>query len=130
MLGRIEHPKGDIFHGMKASDYGYAGFGEAYFTTIIGGEIKGWKKHCEMTMNILVPIGSVRFYIHDEEANKTGAFDLGVSNYCRLTVPSGYWVAFQGMTDSTNLILNIANIEHNPKEAVNAALGTFPLKTS
>ena len=41
-LSRIFHPKGDILHGMKKSDEGFTGFGEAYFTIIKNGEIKGW----------------------------------------------------------------------------------------
>ena len=30
----IENPAGNILHAMKASDQGYAGFGEAYFSTV------------------------------------------------------------------------------------------------
>ena len=41
-LKQVNHPKGDIFQGMKKSDIGFDGFGEAYFSTIKGGEIKGW----------------------------------------------------------------------------------------
>lgn len=126
-LRKIEHPKGDVFHGIKATDSGYVGFGEAYFTTIVPNEVKGWKKHSIMTMNIIVPIGMVRFHIHGEAFRKTSTFDVGYLNYCRLTIPPGYWVAFQGLTDNTNLILNVANLEHNPMEAVNAPLDSFPL---
>lgn len=126
-LRRIEHPKGDIFHGMKVSDVGYAGFGEAYFTTIIQGETKGWKQHRKMVMNLLVPIGMVRFYIHDENHGCTTVHDIGESNYCRLTIPPGYWVAFEGLASSINLILNLASFEHDQTEAVNQPLETFPL---
>lgn len=126
-LRRIEHPKGDIFHGMKASDPGFAGFGEAYFTTIVAGETKGWKKHTAMVMNLIVPLGMVRFHIRDAAAGRSIAHDVGASNYCRVTVPPGYWVAFEGLTSETNLILNLASLEHNPDEAVNVPLDTYPL---
>ena len=126
-LMRIEHPKGDIFHGMKNSDVGFAGFGEAYFTTIIASEIKGWKRHTAMTMNLIVPLGMVRFYIHDDTTGRTSAYEIGVLNYQRLTIPPGYWVSFQGLTTMTNIILNVANIEHDPEEAVIVPLGTYPL---
>ena len=33
-LNKISHPKGDIFHGIKKTDIGYSGFGEAYFSII------------------------------------------------------------------------------------------------
>ena len=41
----ISHPQGDILHGMKKSDSGFSGFGEAYFTQILYNEIKGWNRH-------------------------------------------------------------------------------------
>jgi dTDP-4-dehydrorhamnose 3,5-epimerase len=129
-LRRVEHPKGDILHGIKVSDPGYVGFGEAYFTTIVAGEVKGWKKHSAMTMNIIVPLGMVRFHIHDQAAGKTSAHDVGYLNYRRLTIPPGYWVAFQGLTNQTNLILNVANLEHDPVEAINAPFENFPLTMS
>lgn len=128
-LRRVEHPKGDVFHGIKASEPSYVGFGEAYFTTIVSGEVKGWKKHTEMTMNIIVPLGMVRFHIHDAASGKTATHDVGDLNYCRLTIPPGYWVAFQGLTDHTNLILNVANLEHDPAEAVNVPLEKYSLTT-
>lgn len=126
-LRRVEHPKGDVFHGMKASDAGYAGFGEAYFTTIVLGETKGWKQHRRMTMNLVVPQGMVRFYVHDKSSGRTITHDIGELNYCRLTIPPGYWVAFEGLVSSQNLVLNIANLEHDPEEAVNQPLETYPL---
>lgn len=126
-LRRIEHSKGDIFHGMKASDAGFAGFGEAYFTTIIAGEVKGWKMHTAMIMNLIVPLGMVRFHIHDNATGRTVAYDIGATNYQRLTVPAGFWVAFQGLTNETNLILNVASLEHSQEEAVNVPLTTYSL---
>ena len=49
-LKKITHPRGDILHAMKENDSGYAGFGEAYFSTIKHGEIKGWNRHKQMTL--------------------------------------------------------------------------------
>ena len=43
-LKQIFHPKGDVYHALKASDNTFVGFGEVYFTTINQGETKGWKK--------------------------------------------------------------------------------------
>ena len=65
-LKQIIHPKGDIYHGMKQSDIGFNSFGEAYFSTVIKNEIKGWKKHTKMVLNIIVPIGEVEFIIFDD----------------------------------------------------------------
>ena len=126
-LRRIEHPKGAVFHGIKRSDSTFVEFGEVYFTTVVASETKGWKKHTVMTMNLIVPLGMVRFYAHDGGSGAARVFDIGFENYQRLTIPPGYWVAFKGLTSETNLILNVASIEHDPNEAINVPLETFPL---
>ena len=64
-LKKIYNSKGDIFHAMKKSDKGFAGFGEAYFSTVKTGEIKGWKKHKEMMLNLIVIKGEIEFVIYD-----------------------------------------------------------------
>lgn len=120
-LKRIHHPKGDVFHGMKKSDAGYLGFGEAYFSTINHEDTKPWKKHFEMTLNFVVPIGEIRFVIFDDRENsstKNNFFDivLGENNYQRITIPPGVWVAFNGVGQEYNLLLNLANLEHDPNE--------------
>ena len=120
-LMKVSHPKGDVYHAMKKSDNGYAGFGEAYFSTIKRGEIKGWNKHKRMTLNLVVPVGEVIFIIYDgreKSATKGNFFEviLSRSNYQRLTVHPGLWLAFMGKSNGTNLILNIADMEHDPEE--------------
>ena len=42
-LKKISNPLGDVWHAIKSSDSEYAGFGEAYFSFIEKGKIKGWK---------------------------------------------------------------------------------------
>lgn len=120
-LRQIMHPQGDIFHGMKKSDKGYDGFGEAYFSTIHQGDIKGWKKHINMTLNLVVVSGEIEFVVYDEDNKEYFSVKLSRKNYQRLTVKAGVWVAFRGL-DESNMLLNLANLEHDPKEAVNIDL--------
>jgi dTDP-4-dehydrorhamnose 3,5-epimerase len=118
-LKQIFHPKGDVYHAMKKSDIGFQGFGEAYFSTIHKGDIKGWKKHTTMTLNFVVPVGEIEFVIYD--GTDFFSTKLSQTNYQRLTVAPHLWVAFRGI-DETNMLLNLANIEHDPSEALNRAL--------
>ena len=127
-LKRIHHPKGDIYHALKASEASFDVFGEAYFTTVTAGEVKGWKQHTRMTMNLVVPVGAVRFYLRSADGAESFAVTLGAGNYCRLTVAPGYWMAFSAEGADLNLVLNIASIEHDPDEAVNVPLETYPLE--
>ena len=130
-LKQIHHPKGDILHGLKKSDAEYSSFGEAYFSTINNGEIKGWNKHKMMTLNLIVPFGEVTFVIYDkrESSRSKGKFfkvTLSQANYQRLTVPPGLWLAFKGKSNDINLILNIADMEHDPDEIEKMDLNKFP----
>lgn len=126
-LKKINHPRGDIFHGMKRSDDGFFGFGEAYFSTVKNNDIKGWNRHKIMTLNLIVPVGCVTFVIYDDriKSDTKGEFykiDLSQDSYKRLTVPPGLWVAFKGKSEGLNLILNIADIEQDPEEKDNKEL--------
>lgn len=120
-LKQIYHPKGDIFHAMKKSDIGFDGFGEAYFSTINQNDIKGWKKHTKMTLNIVVPVGNIEFVVYDENSKEFFSTKLSYNNYQRLTVKAGLWMAFKGL-DKYNMLLNLASIEHDPNEAINIGI--------
>jgi dTDP-4-dehydrorhamnose 3,5-epimerase len=122
---QIRNSKGDLYHALRRSSPGFVDFGEAYFTTVKPGEIKGWKRHSVMHMNLLVPVGVVRFYLRDERGGAR-RFEIGVSNYGRLSVPPGLWMAFEGIGADQNMVLNIASIEHDPLEADNLPLEAFP----
>ena len=122
---------GDVFHAMKKSDLGYAGFGEAYFSTIEPNAIKAWKRHREMTLNFLVPIGEVRFVLHDDRLHSPtqGIFQqvtLSRENYQRLTIPPLVWVGVQGMGTERAMLLNIANIQHDPIEMDRKSVEDIP----
>ena len=114
-LRRIPVKGGDVLHAMKKSDLGFAGFGESYFTQVEHGIVKAWKRHLQMTLNLIVPIGKVRFVFMDNEESFREEI-LGDGNYARLTVPPGLWFGFKGVSENTALVLNIANIEHSPDE--------------
>ena len=107
-------------HGIKKTDDGFGGFGEAYFSTIKSGAIKAWKRHREMTLNLIVPFGSVKFVMFDDRLSSKPQFQeviLSRESYCRLTVPPMIWVGFKGLSDQESIVLNVADIEHNPQES-------------
>ena len=122
-LKKITNLKGDILHAMKKSEKEFAGFGEAYFSSVYHGKIKGWKKHNKMTLNIIVVKGEIEFVVYDNK--KFFHINLSKNNFQRLTITPGLWLAFRGLS-SENMLLNLANIEHDPKESENKDLKTFP----
>lgn len=124
-LSRIETTGGDVLHAMKQSDAGYAGFGEAYFSWVSAGAVKAWKRHTRMTMNVVVPVGQVRFVfrlVNSDGAEEFRVEEVGVDRYARITVPPGIWFGFQGLNTPQSLVLNIASIPHDPNEVERLAL--------
>lgn len=119
-LNLAEAEGGIVMHAMKKNDIGYAGFGEAYFSIVSYGSVKAWKKHKKMTMNLIVPSGLVRFVFYSEASDKLLVKEIGAQNYQRITVPPGVWFGFKGISQGLNLVLNVANITHNPKEVERA----------
>lgn len=115
-LSRIPTKGGDVLHAVKQNDVGYTGFGEAYFSWVASGAVKGWKRHTKMIMNIVVPVGNVQFVFFLDGEKDFRVEKIGVDRYMRLTVPPGIWFGFQGLADTQSLVLNIANIPHDPNE--------------
>jgi dTDP-4-dehydrorhamnose 3,5-epimerase len=118
-LDIIDTPDGNVMHIMKEFDAGYADFGEAYFSEINPNSVKAWKRHKEMTLNLVVPVGEVKFVLFDDRDKSRCHFQkviISKDNYCRLTVPPMIWMGFQGLSTDRSVLLNIANIKHNPLE--------------
>ena len=118
-LNVFDIPGGNVMHAMKMTSKGYEGFGEAYFSQIEKDAVKAWKRHKEMTLNLIVPVGEIRFIFFDDRvAENTQLQEIIISkeNYCRLTIPPMIWMGFQGLSDGISVLLNIANIEHNADE--------------
>lgn len=122
--------EGNLFHGLKNSDDGYDKFGEIYFSFINKNSIKAWKFHKKMTLNLIVPVGSIRFNFLDfreESSTFKEKFALTLSNkdYSRLTVPPKIWFGFKGLGDKTNLLVNIANMPHDDNEVETKDIDKF-----
>lgn len=127
-------PNGNIFHAIKSNSEGFCGFGEAYFSQIEHGSVKGWKRHNRYTLNIVVPVGSIRFVIYDDREGSItyGKFEeiiLSVKdNYKRLTVVPGLWMAFQGVGEGVSMLMDVIPEVHAEDEADGKGLDEIPFK--
>lgn len=125
----IPTDNGGVLHALKATDEGFKSFGEAYFSTVTQGKRKGWKRHTRMTLNLVVVAGEISFILFDDREdsltrNQFFTVALSRTNYQRLTVPPGIWVAFSGISAGENMLLNIASIPHDPTEAENIPINS------
>jgi dTDP-4-dehydrorhamnose 3,5-epimerase len=126
----IQVSGGDVLHAMKCDDSGFSGFGESYFSSVDKDVVKAWKRHHSMVLNIVVPVGKIRFVLYDDRpsspsCNKYQIFELSKENYFRLTVPPMIWMGFQGVNENINILLNIASIPHVPEEADRKMINEF-----
>ena len=118
-LRRIPTIGGDVMHALKNSDNGFNGFGEVYFSWVERGAIKAWKCHQHMTLNLVVPLGEISFVFHiKDHENCFRTENIGEEKYVRLTVPPGIWFGFQGRGSGQSLLMNLADMVHDPDEVL------------
>ena len=118
-LMRIPTIGGGVMHALKNSDNGFKSFGEVYFSWVEQGAIKAWKCHQHMTLNLVVPLGEVSFVFHiKDQENCFRTENIGEEKYVRLTVPPGIWFGFQGRGSCQSLLMNLADMAHDPDEVL------------
>lgn len=97
-------------------------FGEIYFSEVLPGHVKAWKRHTRQVQHFAVPSGLLRIVLYDD---RQGSATRGVvcelalgrpDNYALLRIPTGVWYGFTAMGDAPALICNCADIPHDPTE--------------
>ena len=124
-LKKINLEDGNVLHGLKKSDAGFTDFGEAYFSLVNFDATKAWKLHKSMTLNLVVPVGKVLFVFFYPSKNIFKEVIIGEENYKRINVPPGIWFGFKGLNQPTSVIMNVADMEHNPNEVLRKSINEF-----
>ena len=67
---------------------------------------------------VIVPFGKIKVVFFDDRSGESVIDEITLSkeNYYRLTVPPMIWFGFQGLHKQESIMLNIADIEHDPSE--------------
>ena len=68
-----------------------------------------------MTLNFVVPLGTVLFAFKDDE-DVIREEVVGEKNYVRLTIPPGIWFGFKGLFSPRSMLMNVADIPHDSTE--------------
>ena len=119
---KIVKAKGShIYHGINDEDIGFNKFSEIYFSILKKNFSRDWKNHNKMTCNLLAISGEIKIVIFD---NRNSSISKGLfqeilisrKNFKRVTIPPKLWINFIGLSDKDNILVNIANIRHDPKE--------------
>lgn len=102
----------------------FAGFGEVYFSEVLGGQIKAWKQHLRQTQFFAVPAGQLLLVLYDQrKASSTfgqvSEVRLGrPDHYNLLKIPTGIWYGFAALHGSPALLCNCADLPHDPTESL------------
>ncbi|MEC8999733.1 MAG: dTDP-4-dehydrorhamnose 3,5-epimerase family protein [Actinomycetota bacterium] len=121
-LFRFEDDRGTVLHHLRNDDPTFTGFGECYFSEVVAGAVKAWKRHRHQTQHLAVPVGRVRFVVYDDRQSSPtrgslDVVDLGRPDaYRRLRIPAGLWYGFQCLGDRDALIANCADVPHDPDD--------------
>lgn len=133
-LKQISDNRGAVLHVLKSTDSHFTKFGEAYFSKINSGVIKGWKYHKKMSQNFSVPHGKIKFVFYDSRKNSrtyglVNEFFLDPNeNYKLLQIPPEIWYSFKCVSEGYSLLLNIADIPHDPNESHNEDINSDIIK--
>lgn len=130
-LSIIPTQGGNVLHAYKnLSSLDFIKIKEVYFSTIKFQQVRGWKMHTKMTLNLIVPVGKIRISLIQDKAFNQDKFSkheeiLSQDPYFRLTIPPGIWFSFEGLASGQSLICNIADHAHDPDEVKRKDINFF-----
>lgn len=120
-LRQIADDRGAVLH-MIRPDWWVDRCGEVYFSEILPGVVKAWKRHSRMTQYLTVPVGLVRLVVWDDREGSASRgrwqeLRLGRPDHYRLVkIPPGLWYGFQALAETPSLIANCTTLPHDPDE--------------
>lgn len=129
-LNQLKDERGAVFHYLKNTSECFNGFGEAYFSKVNSGIIKGWKYHEIVNQNICVPFGKIKMVFYDNRTNsKTRGNIMEIEiddndNYNLIHIPTKIWYSFKSISNDYSLLANIIDQPHNANEAKSLEIKT------
>ena len=122
-LKQFSDERGTLLHMMRNDDPTFTTFGECYFSEVLPGAVKAWKLHRNQTQNFSVPVGRIKLVIYDNRKNSISNGNLQYVNlgrpdlYFRIMIPPGLWYGFTCISEMPALLVNCADIPHDPQES-------------
>jgi len=101
----------------------FMGFGELYFSEVLPGAVKAWKRHSRQTQHLAVPVGRLKLVIYDSRPasasfGQTREYILGRPDcYRLLRIPPGLWYGFTAIGTEKALVCNCADLPHDAAES-------------
>jgi dTDP-4-dehydrorhamnose 3,5-epimerase len=122
-LKQIVDQRGAVLHMLRHDSPLFQGFGEVYFSLVLPGAVKAWKRHRVMTQYFAVPMGGIRLMFYDgrEDSPSRGRLEEHIlgrpDHYCLVRIPPLLWYGFQGLGTAPSLVANLSDYAHDPQES-------------
>lgn len=122
-LRQISDDRGSVLHMLRCNAPEFTRFGECYFSEVLPGAVKAWKRHRAQTQNLAVPVGRIRLVIYDDREHSTTRREMRVLElgrpdaYVRLRIPPGLWYGFSCISAMPALLANCADLPHDPNDS-------------
>jgi dTDP-4-dehydrorhamnose 3,5-epimerase len=129
-LEQIVDERGAVLHMLRADSPLFKAFGEIYFSLVLPGVVKGWKRHQRLTQHFAVPVGQIRLVLFDDRPDSPSLGRLvellvgQPDHYYLVRIPPLLWYGFQGLGSIPALVANCTDFPHDPQEAESLPLGT------
>ncbi len=120
-LGQMDNKAGAVLHLIRPD--GGVPIGEVYFSEILPGAVKDWRRHHRQTQNLAVPTGRLRLAIFDDRdgsptRGRVQVLEMGRPDaYFRLRIPPGLWYSFGCIGATAVLLANVTDLPHDPTES-------------
>ena len=127
-LKKINLPKGNVLKFIDKKNKNFIKFEKVFFSFVNYKSIKAWKMHKKMTLNIVVPIGNVRFVLFEMKKNKVSKIEevkIGQNDYRLLTINPKIWYGFIGISKNPSMIVSLTNMLHDENEMVRENINFF-----
>jgi dTDP-4-dehydrorhamnose 3,5-epimerase len=121
-LRQISDSRGTVLHMLRSDAQDFTRFGECYFSEVMPGAVKAWKRHRAQTQNLSVPVGRILMVLYDDRQSsqtrgRLQVFELGRPDaYQRLRIPLGLWYGFRCISTMPALLVNCPDLVHDPTE--------------
>jgi dTDP-4-dehydrorhamnose 3,5-epimerase len=137
-LKEIMDERGAVLHMLRSDSPLFKKFGEIYFSLILPGVVKGWKRHRRLTQHFAVPVGQIHLVLFDDRLDSPSLGHLEEvlvgrpDHYHLVVIPPMLWYGFQAIGSTPALVANCTDYPHDPQEAENLPSGAprIPYKWS
>ena len=112
--------RGRVMEILRKDDPHFAGFGQAYFSSIYPGVVKAWHAHQKQTDCISVIHGMAKIAFFDDRAGsptkgKTHSIVVGEHHRVLIQISPGIFHGFKAISPEEVLLINLPSEPYNRK---------------